>query len=233
MTTVAVPGRFNGPPGSANGGYACGLVAARIGPRATVRLLAPPPLDTPLDVVEEDGAVRLRHGDVAVAEGRPGAPDLEVPEVPALGVAEAASQRFTGRRPEDHAFPTCFVCGPLRGEGDGLRIFAGPVAGGDLLACAWTPAADLAGEDGTVDPPFVWAALDCPSGFACIPPGTTTVLATMTAALEAPVHPGRTYVVTAWHLGDDGRKHRAGSAIHTPEGERVGVADALWITLRT
>ena len=65
---VTIPARFNGPPGSANGGYACGLVAAAIGPAATVRLLSPPPLDVPLERRREaDGAVRLLAGDVAVA----------------------------------------------------------------------------------------------------------------------------------------------------------------------
>ncbi len=231
MTAVTVPARFNGPPGSANGGYVCGLVAARIGAAATVRLLAPPPLDTPLEVREAEGAVRLVHGDVTVAEGRAGAPDLEAPPPPGLEEAQRASQGFTGRDPEQHAFPTCFVCGPLREPGDGLRIFAGPVDGGGQVACAWTPGADLATR-GVVDPVFVWAALDCPSAFACTFDGPS-VLASLTAVLGADVHAGRPYVVTAWHRRSDGRKHWAASAIHTPEGERVGVADALWITLRS
>ena len=34
---VTIPARFNGPPGTANGGYACGLVAAAIGASAGVR----------------------------------------------------------------------------------------------------------------------------------------------------------------------------------------------------
>ena len=65
-----------------------------------------------------------------------------------------------------------------------------------------------------------------------MPLGTQTVLASMTAALEAPVHPDRDYVVTAWPTGSEGRKHRAGSAIHDADGRRVAVAEALWITVR-
>jgi hypothetical protein len=103
-------------------------------------------------------------------------------------------------------------------------VFPGPV--GDQLACVWRPTAEFA------QPRFVWAALDCPSGFACMPPGSRTVLATMTAELEAPVEPERDYVLTAWALGSEGRKHRAGSALHDADGRRVAVAEALWITLR-
>jgi hypothetical protein len=46
------------------------------------------------------------------------------------------------------------------------------------------------------------------------------------------VHPGEAYVVTAWPIGSEGRKHRAGSAIHDAGGRRIAVAEALWITLR-
>ncbi len=51
---LTVPRRFNGPPDSAQGGYACGLLAGAAHPGgAAVALLAPPPLDT---------AMRLRTG---------------------------------------------------------------------------------------------------------------------------------------------------------------------------
>ncbi len=234
---VVIAPRFNGPPGSANGGYACGLVAAAIGSEAQVSLRLPPPLGVPLARRRgDDGAVRLLDGEAVVAEGRPGRPAGDVPAPPSLQAAARASERYAGRRPDDHPFPTCFVCGPLRGA-DGLRLFAGPVAdagdgdGDGLLACPWRPPRDLA-PDGPVDPVFVWAALDCPSGFACIPPRTRTVLAAMTAAMEAPVHPGASYVVTAWPLSSEGRKHRAGSAIHDAAGRRVARAETLWITRR-
>jgi len=54
----------------------------------------------------------------------------------------------------------------------------------------------------------------------------------MTATLEAPVYPDRPYIVTAWPIASEGRKHRAGSAVHEPDGRRVAVAEALWITPR-
>ena len=34
----------------------------------------------------------------------------------------------------DHRYPTCFVCGPERAQGDGLRIFTGPVEDKSLVA---------------------------------------------------------------------------------------------------
>jgi hypothetical protein len=228
---VTIPRRFNGPPDSANGGYACGLLAAAIGPSASVRLSAPPPLDVPMTRRRDaDGAVRLLHGDATVAEGRPAPAAVEVPATPTLAAAEQAAQSFAGRRAEQHSFPTCFVCGPQR-ETDGLRIFPGPVGTDGLLACPWLPGAELA-TAGVVDPLFVWAALDCPSGFACMPLGTRTVLASMTATLKAPVYPDRAYVVTAWPIASEGRKHRAGSAIHEQDGRQVALAEALWITIR-
>jgi hypothetical protein len=228
---VTIPARFNGPPTSANGGYACGLLASAIGPSVRVRLSAPPPLDVPMTRRrEEDGAVRLLRGEVTVAEGHSARLTIDVPETPTLAVATRAAQSFAGQRPEHHAFPTCFVCGPQR-EADGLCIFPGPAGDDGLLVAPWLPNAELA-ADGFVDPLFVWAALDCPSGFACMPLGTRTVLASMTATLVASVYPDRAYIVTAWPIASEGRKHRAGSAIHEQDGRRVAVAEALWITLR-
>ena len=63
-----------------------------------------------------------------------------------------------------HPYPACFVCGPTRDEGDGLRIFPGPVEGRELYAAPWTPDDSVADDEGIVRPEFVWAALDCPSG---------------------------------------------------------------------
>lgn len=228
---VAIGARFNGPPMSANGGYAAAVVAEPLGSSAAVRLSAPPPLDRPMTRrLDDDGVVRLVRGETLIAEAREGRPAVAMPAPPPLEAARAASERFPGRRPERHPWPGCFVCGPRR-AGDGMGIFPGPAGDDGLLACAWTPGADLA-HDGVVDAAFVWAALDCPSGFACMPPGSKSVLASMTAALDAPVRAGETYVVTARPLSSEGRKHRAASAIHDADGGLVATAESLWITLR-
>lgn len=227
MTAVVIPARFNGPPGSGHGGYSAGLVAGALGPSATVRLAAPPPLEAEMTLEDTEFGVRLMHGDTLVAEARPGRPHLETPPPLDAGAAERASESFVGRT--DHPFPACFGCGPE--HADGLRIFPGPAGADGLLAAPWTPSADLA-TDGVVDAVYVWAALDCPSGFACIPPRSLSVLATMTAEVEAPLHPGETYVISAWPISHDGRKHRGGAAIHDASGTRVALADTLWITPR-
>ena len=227
---VIISRRFNGPPASANGGYACGVVADEIGAAARVSLRAPPPLDVPLDFAEEEDRIKLLDGERLIAEGVAAVPVAEPADAPSLEQARAAAERYAGRDPEVHLFPTCFVCGPLRGD-DGLRIFPGPVEGSELLACPWTPGADLAGADGAVAPVFVWAALDCPSGFACMPPGRTSVLASMTAELRGPLNPEREYVMAAYKLGSEGRKHRAVSAVHDEDGTCLAIAEALWITI--
>jgi hypothetical protein len=230
MDNVTILSRFNGPPASANGGYAAGLVAEAIGPHASVRLNAPPPLDTPITRLrDQDGSIRLVHDGTTVAEGRVARPAVEVPPAPSFTAATLATLAFPGRRPGQHPWPGCFVCGPERH--DGLRIYPGPLVGTDVLAGTWVPRPEFA-AGGIVGRPFVWAALDCPSGFACMPRGDKVVLATMTAALEAPVYAGRPYVVTAWPITSEGRKHRGASALHDSDGRLVAVSESLWITLR-
>jgi hypothetical protein len=64
-----------------------------------------------------------------------------------------------------------------------------------------------------------------------MPPGKTSVLASMTAELRAPVMPGREHVLAAWKLGSEGRKHRAVSAVYDEGGSCLALAEALWITL--
>jgi hypothetical protein len=230
-SAVTIPARFNGPPGSAHGGYACGVVADAIGLSASVRLSAPPPLDVPLARTREpDGTVRLLHGDTLVAIGKPATPAIAAPEAPAWATASLATREYVGHVRERHPFPGCFACGPDR-EADGLRIWPGPAGPDGLVACAWRPEEELA-SGRAVDAVFVWAALDCPAGIASIPPGTPAVLGTMTARLQAPVLPGRDYIVAGWPLGSAGRMHRAGAALYERGGRRVALAESLWITPR-
>src|SRR3954447_12822618 len=64
--------RFNGPPGTANGGYACGAGGELVDGPAEVTLRMPPPLGVPLEVsFHEDGEVIVRHQGAVVADARP------------------------------------------------------------------------------------------------------------------------------------------------------------------
>jgi hypothetical protein len=91
--TLRIPERFMGPPGSAQGGYTCGLVAGVLGgDTAEVSLRSPPPLERELSVSDGgSGGIVVRDGETLVAEGRPAELDLEVPEPVAVEDAAAAS----------------------------------------------------------------------------------------------------------------------------------------------
>jgi len=237
---ITIDERFCGPPRSGNGGYVCGRVAAWIGADAgtdaAVRLKAPPPIGTALVLEETGTGARLMDGESVIAEGRRGPLALEVPACPSLSDAERASTRYLGFA--EHNFPTCFVCGPKRSVGDGLRIFPGALdadAAGvpGMLAATWTPDASIADAAGAIRPEFVWAALDCPGAFTRypLPPGVALVLGELAVAQRAPLRAGDRCILTAWSLGDEGRRRVAGTALHRADGPLVACARAVWVAV--
>jgi hypothetical protein len=135
----------------------------------------------------------------------------------------------------------CFVCGPARLHGDGLRIIPRPLSQRadrriGTLAALWEPHPNLAGEDGTVAGEFIWAALDCPTGFAGVGAqhlgmtGTETVLlGRMSAHIERRPCPGDQCIIVAWPTGRDGRKLFANSALLASDGKVLAAAQATWI----
>ena len=157
---------------------------------------------------------------------------LELEPPPPVGVEQAQAARSGYIGFHNHPFPQCFGCGPERDEGDGLRLFPGPVSGRDIVACVWRPDPALAGENGAVRPEFVWAALDCPTAFACDLTGPPIVLARLTGRIDKPIRAGEQHIITAWRIGQDGRKHHSGCVISTPDGETLALAQALWIELK-
>ena len=220
---MIVPGRYNGPPASANGGYMCGLVAGVLGGSVEVTLRLPPPLDRELEVVREDGRVEIRDGDAVVAEAEEVTLDVEVPAAVSIEEAADASRRYAGF--VHHAYNTCFVCGPARE--DGLRVYAGPVEGRPgLVASPWTP-----GQEPR--PELVWAALDCPSGWAVDDfQREGVLLGRMAAQVDRLPVAGKPHVVLGWRVGADGRKRHAASALVTAEGEVLARARSTWLVPR-
>ena len=229
--TITIPRRFRGPPQSGNGGYTCALLARHVdAASAEVTLRSPPPLDRDMELRHEGDRALLFDGEHLVAEAAP--TSLEPAPPPRVSPAEAteAAHRFRGF--DQHPFPSCFTCGPDRAEDDGLRIFTGPVAeGSEVVAAPWTPPADLAGGDGVVAEPIVWAAIDCPSGWAHVDDRLSAVLGRMAARVLEPVHAGEQYVAVARQTGVEGNRRHAESALLAPGGRAVAIARATWIVV--
>jgi hypothetical protein len=230
VNALTIDRRYNGPPGSANGGYACGVFAVAAGADLKVRLLAPPPLGEPMDVAKTgDGTWQLVSRTGPVALGTPSRLTLAVPSPPAYVQAVWASQHYPGF--QQHAFPGCFVCGPHRRRGDGLRIFPGMLDSG-IVAAPWLPADDLGDHEGKVAIPFHWAALDCPGYFAVSGGRRTMLLGEMHAHVDRPVHTGEPCTVIGWKIDSEGRKHYAGTALFDEDGELCARAAATWIEVK-
>ncbi len=228
--SITIPARYCGPAASGNGGYTCGRLAAGLRPPVEVTLRQPPPLDRPLTVLRSPNGLVLRDGDMPVAEARHVSLELEPPACPGLGAATAAAARYRGH--EQHAFPGCFVCGPDRSAGDGLRLFAGEVAGEELVACPWKPDASLADAAGVVQPEFIWAALDCPGAWAWLSDlDRPLVLGRLAARIDSPVMAGAPHIVGGWRLGHEGRKYFSGSTIWRADGTVCALARATWIEI--
>jgi hypothetical protein len=231
---IAAPGpiligrRYCGPPDSGNGGYVSGRLAAFIGGAARVRLQAPTPLETGLEVRRAGDGVELVAGTAVIAWARPAKLELDVPRAPGFDEAQTAARGYRGFA--DHPFPRCFVCGPARGTGDGLRIFPGLLPGrGGLVACPWIPDASLADDAGKVRPEFLWSALDCPGAFSYErEAGSASLLGELTAELRGTVAAGERCIAIGWELAREGRKHHTGTALFSESGELRGLARATW-----
>ena len=133
---MRIGARFTGPPTSANGGVAAGLLAELLGPEGAtgaveVTLRRPPPLEVDLTVT--DGS--LYDGDLLLAEARHVSPDLAPP--PPVSLAQAVGLSDV----PGHAFPTCFVCGT-----------SGPTA------CDCSPGRSPTGRSPPRGPPRPWRA---------------------------------------------------------------------------
>jgi hypothetical protein len=226
--TLTIAARFCGPPATGNGGYIAGRLASYLSGPVEVTLRRPAPLDRTLAVeCSEPGAIVLRDGAAVVAEARAAPLTLEPPAAPHLAAAEAAAKSYLGFT--THGASACFVCGPARAVGDGLRIFAGPLADRNAVAAPWRPDAAFADGDGDIRPEFVWGALDCPGAFALMGRRhRPMLLGRLTARLEGRIHAGERCVVLAWPIAAEGRKQFAGSAVFTEDGELRGLAQSTW-----
>ncbi len=240
--TFRIASRFNGPHDSANGGYSAGVAgrllhnaeAVEVTLRAAIPLeqtLRAHPTDTGLDIMTDDAATRIQIMSLRAVH-------LEMPDTISPGLEAANVAAATFRTIDDHVLPHCFVCGPARAKGDGLRIFTDWLkdpAGIEnpnpfpVVAAPWYPTPDLADASGLVAPEFLWAALDCPGAFAIdVEPILLGRIATRILtrpSTDAPI------VVVAWAKGRDRRKHFAGSALFNEAGDLLAFSEQTWIQI--
>ena len=227
---MRIASRYCGPPDSGNGGYCAGLLANALGGAVEVTLRRPPPLEQPLSLHVEQAYAELRHGEDLVAEARPTRLGLEVPSAPSFARATELSAHYVGH--DKHHFPGCFVCGPARAVGDGLRIFPGAEHEGEPVAAPFCPDASLSHTGGVVASEFVWAALDCVGYFAVARPDyPVALLGRMTAEVFGSVQVDEPCVVIGWSLGREGRKLQAGTALFGADGRLGGCARQTWISV--
>jgi hypothetical protein len=234
--TIIVPPRFCGPPSTGNGGYACGLTAAALGRDRAVEctIRKPIPIGRELRVEVNGDRASLMDGEELIIEAVATNVTVDYPSPVTFFEAQDAAKRSPAF--DSHPFPTCFVCGPQRPDHDGLNVFPGPTEsqGGfdNLYAATWIPAAEFAGTDGEVHSEFIWAALDCPTGFAAgFPYEGKLVTGRLAVRLLAPVHAGEECVLVSWSLGGEGRKCHAAAALFNSQGLPCAEAKATWIRL--
>jgi hypothetical protein len=231
LATMVLDPRFNGPPTTANGGYACGAVGELVDGPAEVTLRRPPPLGVPLAVdFLPDGEVEVRDGDALVASARPvDEVDVEPPVRPTLAQAREASRRHPGHG-RDSLFSSCYVCGSQRH--DGLGIHFGPLRGhAGVNAAVFLPDATVPNRNGDVAADIVWAALDCPSYAPPLDFDRPSLLARLAVERLDSVRVGEPVIAVGWHIASEGRKHHTASALLSVDGDVLARARALWITL--
>ena len=122
---VTIERRYRGPPDSANGGFACGLLGKRVNSEAMVRLKVRPPLERALSIVaEEPGRVAMMDPSwFGLLEFEPGATGAPLGELTARVVRRPAVDE------------PCVVIGWSRGR-DGRKLYGGAAlytGGGTLL----------------------------------------------------------------------------------------------------
>lgn len=236
IESIIINQRFHGPACSGNGGYTCGMIGKHIDGPAAVRLRIPPPLDTPMKLYRKEQGLELVHDNELVATARPTVLDMDIPVPPDFAEAQAASRHYRGF--ESHFYPGCFVCGPQREQGDGLRVFAGPVEPNEgpegMVAATWVPDESLLDSSGFVSMQYLWAVLDCPGAYAFDEPETGAILlGELAVSIKGSVTAGEKCVLIGWQISHEGRKHYTGTALFGGSGVCQAVGYATWFEVPT
>jgi hypothetical protein len=236
--TLTIDRRYSGPRLTGNGGYVGGMLANRLAAdgREPVEITfrAPAPLETPLSIERMgDERLNLKHGETLICEARRAPLDVEPPPFD-IDWPQAEAIWRAGGSPEGSNFHECIVCGRGRAEGDGLRVWGGPVNGGGLSWSLYHAHAAHADAGGRIAREFVWGTLDCPGAWAAQDPQDwrPAVTGRLTASILERPRAGERCIVVGWRIGEDGRKLYSGTALYTESGTLCAKALQTWILLK-
>jgi hypothetical protein len=222
-----VPGRFEGAPGRAQGGYAAGILHDGRPHRVWFRSAIP--LDTELEVRIDGETTSVVLDGTLILESHPVDP-LQDPLPPVT-----MDQAIAGReRVESAGLPEmiapCYSCGTVEGT---LRTHPGQVGDSDTWGAPMIYP-DWTGTNGTVDPKHVWSVVDCAAGYPVALGAQPRMAFTgwLTVDVRSTIEPGQPTVVVATAGPWEGRKRSARSALWTEDGELVAVSESRWISVR-
>ena len=235
MESFTVPKQFCGPPSSGNGGYFCGSVASFFDIPIEVRLKAPPPLDTTMHIQRGADLSAVYAGERLIAQVRPLTESIE--PVPMLDLEAASQCSAEGLRGSliNHPFPTCFVCGPQRSEGDGMRVFTGPQEDTSLYGAKWHAHPAWSSNGTSIDPRYIWSALDCPSSGPAFATSVQAdsdiayVLGTLSVEIKGQVQVGEDYSIVCATDEDHERLYRTRVSLYGKDKSLLAAGYAVWI----
>lgn len=226
--SFTVPGRFEGAPGRAQGGYTGGML--HDGEPRRVWFRSAIPLDTELEVGSDGETTSVTLDGTMILESHPVQPldDVLAPVT--------MDQAIAGReRAESAGFPDmiarCYSCGTVEGT---LRTHPGQVGDSETWAAPMIYP-DWTAIDGEVDPKHIWAVVDCASGYPVAFGAGLRLAFTgwLTVDVRSTIEPGQPAVVVARADPWERRKRSAQSALWTEDGELIAVSESLWISIAT
>lgn len=232
MTTIRISSRFEGPPGSGQGGFTAARVVEAIEAPATVAFRSPIPLDQDLSLTQlaDDHWTLSDWAGTIVLDITAWEPVWATIQPISIEDAIAARRRFE-YSPDNHPAHHCFSCGA---QPESMHVHAGPLGDG-RYATDWTIPTWAADENGLVDPAVAWAAVDCTAAWFVGGSGGKKPAFTVQLAVEVlePLIAGETYAVVGSE-GDypfewDGRKRGACSAAFAADGTLVARSRSFWV----
>lgn len=191
-----MPERFEGSPGTMQGGYLAGAATAGLTGPSRVQIRKPIiPGDVLIRSVDGDDTLWHRDGALVMKVFASDVLAHAAAPVSAAEINEVMSRPLPFAKP----YPTCAGCGD---RADGLGVDLRPL--GNRMLGTWTPTETI---DGQVPAEHTWTVLDCLTSWATFadPPADTTgsfVTGNIAAEFLRPVVAGTTYRMQSWRIRD-------------------------------